>query len=1581
MCAQFNEGAAEALASYFGPVGIEDATVTSAYAGGWIYLIGTNVDWAANRRIDLILYDYYGGGFVAAEIACYPLGGAASSLVHWPGGTGTDTGVDVSAGAWHELYVQYFEATQTYTIWLDNAAIGAGSAFTDAAATNVDGLIWYGGDGGSLPANAYIDNFFHWVPPSGGLENVEVVNTWSYSGTIGNQSVYLDQNAGATQAYTEVAFPPPYGWNVSGVSFAVNTSTVANTNGATFWVKDFAGTSVMGIRFSGGNIQYYTGGAWVNMQAFAATTEYWIDVVMDAVTQLYYGVYIDGVEVPGTPGAALGQPGAGIAGFRAEGTTGTQSEIYFDDVGMFGDPQDARIRVNNSFAHTGVQSVRMYEGGAGTYSYFGAYMGGDNVKFGEFSFWFRPEPPMGNGQVYLYDTTQTYLVTIVSLGADIGGGPTPGQVQWVDGNGAGGGFIIPGPTYTTGAWYNVSIRYNITDGRYEALWNGVSQGWYGILESAAPDAGVVIFFGDAPNYPQNFYYDDVMLWIDDPPAPPTMAWVELPPPGEMWANYTTDLDIFDHGTVTGTEANTHGAGTEDIQEVSTGVWQIIFSETFSGTTDANWLGDDGGETAPSDEWWFVAEDPADTADIMVGVYNTPPSTNDIEFTDCDQLWTGQYAEARYNGANNWFALTSYTAGYINFSMTGGGMDANEGWRLEVTTNGGGSWTTVIEELAAAANHGWQTYSYALTAADLASTQFSFRVNVACNLANSEYADFDDFTVNVYGTANSLEHRWRTQPILGLASSLTLYVTARTNTGSDDSFTIGYAQSAGGPYTPTGITVNSDIMNTYSAALPTTLSGQLYLNVVDSNASDTASLDTVYVDEIRIEYYTAGPVWTNYTTAADNPDHGTVTGTEANTHGAGVQTVQEVWVLGSTTTLFSDDVEGGDLGYTTGQDAGASNWAIRTLSANSGVNSWDFGNGNYADPAAGGLSWLISPQINIPAGEASAQLTFFHWRDFEDDVDLWDGGNVKISTSGTGGPWTQLSGAPAYDGPAQAGYDNPLAGQQVWGHSTVGWVQVTIDLTAYIGQSIWIRWDAGVDNYATADAGWRIDDIVVTSTSLDRYSLEHRWTTQALPAGAEWLRLYVTGNYNTGSNDSFPIGYSTVLGGPYTYVITINSDVSTEYTATLPLSLATGAPIYLNVVDSNGADATGQDTVTIDEIRIEWRTGTDAIVHWTLSADDGAGANDVAGYEIYYSDQELGGGLFAPHNLLGTVGAGTSQYRHIGEAVDLVWNNWYYVYAFDNYRTLSTRPTGNCTKFNLPPATSNVMANGVGWPGIVISPGTPTVALAADLYDDTSTWEDIPKLDGAEWYDTTDPGEGLGNAMTGGPWDSVNEHVTATIDTSTWAAGSSHLICVRGHEAGPGNTGTGWGAIQSVWINVSAWESFMINVSSASDGWIMISTPLVPSDTSLPTALTDLDGNTTWDRVLWYDATAPTGAKWKQYYTAWNSSLNDLTNVDHTMGVWIHIVNPGDGFIRVQGTDPPSTNISLYAGWNLIGYPATNDSTYNVSALKAATGAIYVEGFSGAATYKTVVLADTYILKKGEAYWVYVPADTIWTVNW
>ncbi|MCK4758219.1 MAG: Ig-like domain-containing protein, partial [Thermoplasmata archaeon] len=169
------------------------------------------------------------------------------------------------------------------------------------------------------------------------------------------------------------------------------------------------------------------------------------------------------------------------------------------------------------------------------------------------------------------------------------------------------------------------------------------------------------------------------------------------------------------------------------------------------------------------------------------------------------------------------------------------------------------------------------------------------------------------------------------------------------------------------------------------------------------------------------------------------------------------------------------------------------------------------------------------------------------------------------------------------------------------------------------------------------------------------------------------------------------------------------------------------------------------------------------------------------------------------------------------------------------------------------------------------------------------------------------------------------------------------------------------------------HSFDISLAS---GWNFVSFPLVQTNTSILAVLSSIDG--LWDLVQYYDATDASD-HWKTYDINKPSVLNDLWNIDHTMGFWLHVTDNTN--LTVYGMPPENVSISLYAGWNMVGYPVQDDGNYTVADLKADTGATIVEGFDPAEEYDTKVLDDSYVLKKGEAYWVFVPADTTWTVDW
>lgn len=99
----------------------------------------------------------------------------------------------------------------------------------------------------------------------------------------------------------------------------------------------------------------------------------------------------------------------------------------------------------------------------------------------------------------------------------------------------------------------------------------------------------------------------------------------------------------------------------------------------------------------------------------------------------------------------------------------------------------------------------------------------------------------------------LEHQWAFSVSPG--TSMTFYVEAYRPANSDaDDFAFGY--STDGVYFTELLTVASATETTYSAALPPTLSGTVYIRVVDTDRNrESQSFDTVYIDYLAIETLT------------------------------------------------------------------------------------------------------------------------------------------------------------------------------------------------------------------------------------------------------------------------------------------------------------------------------------------------------------------------------------------------------------------------------------------------------------------------------------------------------------------------------------------------------------------------------------------------------------------------------------------------------------------------------------------------------------------------------------------------------
>jgi hypothetical protein len=188
----------------------------------------------------------------------------------------------------------------------------------------------------------------------------------------------------------------------------------------------------------------------------------------------------------------------------------------------------------------------------------------------------------------------------------------------------------------------------------------------------------------------------------------------------------------------------------------------------------------------------------------------------------------------------------------------------------------------------------------------------------------------------------------------------------------------------------------------------------------------------------------------------------------------------------------------------------------------------------------------------------------------------------------------------------------------------------------------------------------------------------------------------------------------------------------------------------------------------------------------------------------------------------------------------------------------------------------------------------------------------------------------------------------------------------------GGYGTSVADVQSM-IAADAQEidSEYIHDISIRNGWNLISIPLETNDKTVTGLLSGIDGR--WDKARYYDC-ADASDPWKTCRPG--GQANDLAALDRHMGVWLHATE--ECTLRVTGSVPSSTQITLRAGWNLVGYPSQANRTLAVAL--AGTGYERVEVFQPESPY-IMAAESTYVMTPGEGYWIKVPADAVWNINW
>jgi hypothetical protein len=156
------------------------------------------------------------------------------------------------------------------------------------------------------------------------------------------------------------------------------------------------------------------------------------------------------------------------------------------------------------------------------------------------------------------------------------------------------------------------------------------------------------------------------------------------------------------------------------------------------------------------------------------------------------------------------------------------------------------------------------------------------------------------------------------------------------------------------------------------------------------------------------------------------------------------------------------------------------------------------------------------------------------------------------------------------------------------------------------------------------------------------------------------------------------------------------------------------------------------------------------------------------------------------------------------------------------------------------------------------------------------------------------------------------------------------------------------------------------------GWNLVSVPLVLANNSVCCVLATIEGK--YDSVIWYDP-EDRADPWKTYRPG--SAFNDLRAIDRNMGFWIRATE--DCSLAVSGLAPGTTQITLHAGWNLVGYPSETER--NVAVALWGTGADRVEVHDPGSPTLIMPVPSSYTMKPGQGYWVRVAADTVWVVDW
>ncbi|MBU1921412.1 immune inhibitor A [bacterium] len=177
-------------------------------------------------------------------------------------------------------------------------------------------------------------------------------------------------------------------------------------------------------------------------------------------------------------------------------------------------------------------------------------------------------------------------------------------------------------------------------------------------------------------------------------------------------------------------------------------------------------------------------------------------------------------------------------------------------------------------------------------------------------------------------------------------------------------------------------------------------------------------------------------------------------------------------------LLETSFETVDIDWTHSAASGwVDNWHQSTERARHGVRSYKcghFGTGSYSNRCDSRLTH--APLARLPE---NARLIYYQQIQAEtadsNPYYCYDGGVIEVSSDG--GNFLQVTPLGGYTNVIASNTTGPLAGHACFAGNVTDWVQVNVDLSAYAGHTVQVRWRFVSDNTVVRE-GWYVDDISI-----------------------------------------------------------------------------------------------------------------------------------------------------------------------------------------------------------------------------------------------------------------------------------------------------------------------------------------------------------------------------------------------------------------------------------------------------------------------------------------------------------------------